>query len=44
MIACIVLGACIGFIWGVFLCDLLNEKERELREKEKKDTFQQNKD
>lgn len=30
-----IIGACVGFMWGVFLCDLLNQKEKELREREK---------
>ena len=28
-----IIGACVGFMWGVFLCDLLNKKEKEIREK-----------
>ena len=30
-----IIGACVGFMWGVFLCDLLNQREKELREREK---------
>lgn len=24
-----IIGACVGFMWGVFLCDLLNQKRKE---------------